>query len=74
MRRVLGRFWERFGRDLEALGQFLDVIFDEVSTHLKLRFSSIEKKRSQERIWRGLERFGMDLDVLGSFWMSFLMS
>ena len=62
--RVLGSFWERFGRDLEALGQFFDVIFDEVTTHLKLRFSSIEKKRSQERIWRGLERFGKDFGEL----------
>ena len=64
MGRVLGSFWERFGRDLEALGQFFDVIFDEVTTHLKLRFSSIEKKRSQERIWKGLERFGKDFGEL----------
>ena len=65
MGRVWGSFWERFGRDLEALGQFFDVIFDEVTTHLKLRFSSIEKKdpkRGFGGVWRGLGR------ILESFW------
>ena len=52
------------GEALEALGSFFDVIFDQVTTHLKLRISSIEKKRSQERIWRGLERFGKDFGEL----------
>ena len=60
----MGTLWERFGRDLEALGQFLDVIFDEVTTHLKLRISSSEKKRSLERIWMGFERFGKDFGAL----------
>ena len=57
---LLGEVWEGFGSSWEIF----DVIFDEVTTHLKLRFSSIEKKRSQERIWRGLERFGKDFGKL----------
>ena len=56
--KLLGEIWEA----LEALGSFFDVIFDQVTTHLKLRISSIEKKRSQERIWRGL---GTILDGFG---------
>ena len=67
----MGEIWEA----LEALGSFFDVIFDQVTTHLKLRISSIEKKRSQERIWRGLgtildsfwERFGASWCTLGCF-------
>ena len=54
---LLGEIWEA----LEALGSFFDVIFDQVATHLKMRISSIEKKRSQERIWRGLGT------ILGAF-------
>ena len=38
--KLLGEIWEA----LEALGSFFDVIFDQVTTHLKLRISSIEKK------------------------------
>ena len=56
--KLLGESWEA----LEALGSFFDVIFDQVTTHLKLRISSIEKKRSQERIWRGLGT------ILDGFW------
>ena len=55
---LLGEVWEGFGSSWEIF----DVIFDEVTTHLKLRFSSIEKKRSQERIWRGLGT------ILDGFW------
>jgi len=62
---LLGEVWEGFGSSWEIF----DVIFDEVTTHLKLRISSIEKKRSQERIWRGFgggweplwKAFGVDL-------------
>ena len=59
--KLLGEIWEA----LEALGSFFDVIFDQVTTHLKLRISSIEKKRSQERICRRLET------ILESFWERF---
>ena len=69
---ILGGFGEGFGEllggiweALEALGSFFDVIFYEVTTHLKLRISSIEKKRSQEGIWRGLGT------ILDSFWERF---
>ena len=55
---LLGEVWEGFGSSWEIF----DVIFDEVTTHLKLRFSSIEKKRSQERICRGLGT------ILDGFW------
>ena len=76
--RVLGVFWEGFGRvwerflgskllgeiweALEALGSFFTVIFDQVTTHLKFRISSVGKKRSQERIWRCLGT------ILDGFW------
>ena len=56
--KLLGEIWEA----LEALGSFFDVIFDQVATHLKLRISSIEKKRYQERIWKGLGT------ILDGFW------
>ena len=57
---LLGEVWEGFAGSWDIF----DVIFGEATTHLKLRFSSIEKKRSQERIWRGLERFGKDFGEL----------
>ena len=63
---ILRGFGEGFGKLLgeswEALGLFFDVIFDQVTAHLKLRISSIENKRSQERIWRGLGT------ILDGFW------
>ena len=45
-----GKLWGEIWEALEALGWFFDVIFAQVTTHLKLRTSSIEKRRSQERI------------------------
>ena len=65
--RVLEGFWEAFGRGLggiwSLMGNFLTVLwncFSTLTTHSKLKMGSTEKKRFQERIWRGLGTFGND--------------
>ena len=57
----MGEVWEGFGSSWEIF----DVIFDEVTTHLKLRFSSIEKREIPRE---DLEGFG---EVWEGFWRAF---
>ena len=74
--RVLEGFWEAFGRGLggiwSLMGNFLTVLwncFSTLTTHSKLKMGSTEKKRFQERIWRGLGTFGNDFgEILGEVW------
>ena len=75
MGRVLESFWERFGRVLEALGQFFDVIFDEV-TSLMLPHRKKEIPREDlegfGEVWGGFWRaFGRGLEPLGAPWADF---
>ena len=48
--KLLGEIWEA----LEALGSFFDVIFDQVTTHLKVENQFHRKKRGPKRGFGGV--------------------
>ena len=73
--RVLESFWEGFGRDLEALGEFFDVIFDEVTFRmLPYRKKNVPREDLEGfgKVWGGFWRaFGRDFEPFGALWADF---
>ena len=80
--RVLGSFWERFGRDFEPLGQFFDVFVELILNFkytLKVENQFHKKKEVPKEDlegfgedWEGFWRaFGEGLETLGAPWAAF---